>query len=302
MPSIVHSAASESSPAAQWRSGSGRLAGRRRTRILGVLSAVFGMLAVWAFFLEPRRLVVHREALDVPSWRPELAGLRVALISDLHVGSPYWGLDRLRSLVATTNAEQPDLVLLAGDYTINGVAFGTKIAPEAIAEVLGGLRAPLGVVAVLGNHDWIRYGDRIRAAFSSRGIVVLDNEVHVVQRGGRLLFLVGLADEIMRPQSVARTVESVPSGETSLVLVHEPDVFMNVGPRPSLTLAGHTHGGQVVLPLLGRPVVSSIHGERLAAGHVVDGGRHLFVTTGVGTSIFPVRFGVPPEVAILTLN
>jgi predicted MPP superfamily phosphohydrolase len=84
--------------------------------------------------------------------------------------------------------------------------------------------------------------------------------------------------------------------------MHEPDTFVDIDDRPSLTLAGHTHGGQVRLPWLGRLVVPSSYGERFAAGHVVENGRHMFVTTGVGTSIFPVRFGVPPELVILTLR
>jgi uncharacterized protein len=86
------------------------------------------------------------------------------------------------------------------------------------------------------------------------------------------------------------------------VLTHDPDVFPALGERPSLVLAGHTHGGQVCFPWIGCPIVPSIHGQRFVAGHVVEGGRHLFITSGVGTSIWPVRFGVPPEVVLLTLR
>jgi len=266
-------------------------------RLLGLV-VVFG-LAAWALFFEPRRLVVRHVDLELPHWSPEHAGLRIAVISDLHVGSPYWGLDRVRELVAATNAEHPDLVLLAGDYVIDGVRFGTKVDPEPIAEVLGGLRAPLGVVAVLGNHDWWNDGDRIGRAFSSRGIIVLENRVLELKSGGRPLFIVGLADAITRQQRVQETLATVPLGASTVVLVHEPDVFPAIDERASLTVAGHTHGGQVKLPILGRPIVPSDYGQRFAAGHVVEGGRHLFVTTGVGTSIFPVRFGVPPEVVIV---
>jgi predicted MPP superfamily phosphohydrolase len=272
---------------------------RGSTIAFGVLAI---LLALWAFWIEPRRLVVHRETLDVPHWPAADRGLRLALLSDLHVGSPHWTLERLQSLVETTNAQHPELVLLAGDYLINGIVFGKWVEPEAIARVLGGLQAPLGVVAVLGNHDWGNDGERVRRAFTAAGIVVLENEALELRRGEGHFYVVGLADALTRGVSMARAVANVPAGEPFLVLVHEPDVFTLVPSAASLTLAGHSHGGQVRLPFLGRLVVPSAYGQRYAAGHVVEGGRHLFVTTGVGTSIFPVRFGVPPEVAMLTLE
>lgn len=274
---------------------------RRRWIIRGPVLAIAAVLALWAFVIGPRRLVVHRETLALPRWSSQHDGLKVALLSDLHVGSPHWGIDRLRELVERTNAEKPDLVLLAGDYVIDGVPFGEKVAPEPIAEVLGGLRAPLGVVAVLGNHDWWNDGERIRRALGARGIVVLENEVHTTTHAGAPLSIVGLADAMTRSPRPTETLAAVPEGATTLVLVHEPDVFTTIDDRPALTLAGHTHGGQVALPVIGRPIVPSAYGQKYAAGHVVEGGRHLFVTTGIGTSILPARFNVPPELVVLTL-
>lgn len=268
-----------------------------RLSLLGCL-----LSGVWAFFIEPSRLVVNRQELSLPHWPGPLAGLRVALLSDLHVGSPHWGIERLRKLVVQTNAERPDLVLLAGDFMITGIPFGTDTSPELIADALTELRAPLGVVAVLGNHDaWIA-GDAVSRAFHARGLNVLENELYSLERAGARLTIVGLADLLTRPQRVRETIDSVPAGDAVLVLVHEPDVFPEIGARPALTLAGHTHGGQVDLPLLGRVWVPSEFGQRYVAGHVVENGRHLFVTTGVGTSIIPVRFRVPPELVILTLR
>ncbi|AKU99216.1 Phosphoesterase [Labilithrix luteola] len=259
-------------------------------------------LAAWAFLVEPARLVVDRVDLAIPHWRAEHAGLRVALLSDLHVGSPHWQLEDLKELVRKTNAEHPDLVLLAGDYVIDGVKFGTRTSPEPIAHELAELRAPLGVIAVLGNHDWWNDGVRVRHALESNGIVVLENEVRRIEKNGKSFYIVGLADAVTREQQIRPTLDAVPAGEPMIVLVHEPDVFPSIDARASITLAGHTHGGQVKLPFIGRAVVPSDYGERFAAGHVVEEGRHLFVTTGVGTSIFPVRFGVPPEIALLTLR
>lgn len=270
------------------------------TKAAAMFSAVG--LAAWAFFIEPARLVIDRVEVDVPHWRPEHDGLRVALMSDLHVGSPHWQLADLHELVRRTNAEHPELILLAGDYVIDGVKFGTRTAPEPIAHELGLLRAPLGVVAVLGNHDWGNDGARIRRALESNGVIVLENEICRLERRGKSFYVVGLADALLRESRIGPTLDTVPANEPTLVVVHEPDVFPRIDGRASLTLAGHTHGGQVRLPLLGRPVIPSDYGQRYAAGHIVEGGRHLFVTTGVGTSIIPVRFGVPPEIALLTIH
>jgi predicted MPP superfamily phosphohydrolase len=261
--------------------------------------------ALWAFWLEPQRLVVNRSELRLPSWPAKLSGLRVALLADLHVGSPYWDVAALTRLVERTNAERPDLVLLAGDYQINEVIGGSFVESEPIAEQLGKLRAPLGVFAVLGNHDWWNDGERTRRAFMAQGIQVLEEQAVRVERNGSAFYIVGLADQMERASNPGAALAQAAPGLPTLLLVHEPDVFATfpqVGLSPTLTLAGHTHGGQVWLPLLGRQVVPSRFGERYAHGHVVENERHLFVTAGVGTSIFPVRFLVPPEIALLTLR
>jgi predicted MPP superfamily phosphohydrolase len=259
-------------------------------------------LVIWAFWFEPRRLVFKQVTLDLPHWPEPLHGFRIALMSDLHVGSPYWDLERLADLVERTNQQQPDLVLLAGDYMINGVKFGKWVDPESIAGVLSGLRAPHGTVAVLGNHDWWNRRKRVRKALEDQGLVVLENEVHPIHAKNTRFFVVGLADYMMGPDDIEGSIAKVPQGDPFLVLVHEPDAFAEVDSRASLTLAGHTHGGQVWLPFLGRPVVPSAYGQRYAVGHIVEDGRHLFVTSGVGTSIMPIRFGVPPEVVLLELR
>ncbi|MEO8180032.1 MAG: metallophosphoesterase [Deltaproteobacteria bacterium] len=258
--------------------------------------------AVWAFWLEPRRLVFRELSLDVPRWPAELGGLRLALISDLHIGSPYWDLERLARLIAETNRRQPDLVLLAGDYLIDGVKFGSWVDPEAIARELGAVQAPLGTVAVLGNHDWWNDGVRVRRALESQGILVLENQAYAFTHAGREFYVVGVGDPLTGHAAVPEALAQVPPAAPFLVLVHGPDAFPAIDERASLTLAGHTHGGQVCLPWIGCPIVPSSYGQRFVAGHVVEGGRHLFITSGVGTSIFPVRFGVPPEVVLLRLR
>ena len=278
----------------------------RNTRCTQALKAL-GLLLVgalaWGFLGEPQRLVVRRYQLQLSGWPRALGGLKLALLSDLHVGSPFWDLPALERLVERTNAEKPDLVLLAGDYLIGGVPGGTFVGPEPIAATLSRLRAPLGVVAVLGNHDWLNGGEGFRRAFATHRIALLEDRALPLEYRGTRFTVVGLSDRVMHPTDPRAALRGV-EGPT-LVLVHEPDVFESfprLGLFPQLTLAGHTHGGQVRLPFLGRPVVPSDFGERYAYGHIVENGRHLFVTSGVGTSIMPVRFLVPPEVVIMILT
>jgi len=277
-----------------------------------VVLVVFVALAAWAFWLEPSSVSVRRVSLPVPRWREEHRGLKVAVLTDLHVGSPYVGLDKLRRVVERTNEERPDLILLLGDFVIGGkrdeggteggVVGGTFVGPEPIAAELKNLRAPLGVYAVLGNHDWWFDGERMTRALEGVGLAVLDNRAVRVESGGRGFWLAGVADLWTRKPDIEGTLKQVSTDEPVILFTHNPDIFPEVPPRVSLTLAGHTHGGQVNFPFVGRPMVPSHYGQRYAFGHVVEGGRHLYVSGGVGTSIIPARFRVPPEILVLSLE
>jgi predicted MPP superfamily phosphohydrolase len=271
-------------------------------RLVIALSGLGLLLILYGFFIEPGRLVVNHRTVPLQKCTQELFGLTIALLADIHIGSPHWDLAALDELVERTNAESPELILLAGDYQINGVKGGTHVPIEPIAAGLGKLRARLGVVAVLGNHDWWNDGERTRRAFEAQGIRVLEDDALRIEGKSGPFYVVGLADQLERHSDPKAAMAKVPARASSIVLVHEPDVFASfprLGIRPNLTLAGHTHGGQVWLPLLGRRVVPSEFGERYAIGHIVEEGRDLFVTSGVGTSIIPVRFMVPPEIALL---
>ncbi len=278
----------------------------RRLLLYALLAALLSgvALAVWAFLIEPDRVVVRRESLSLPNAGPALDGLKIAAISDIHAGSPHIGIEKLNRLVAETNRLQPDLVVLLGDYVIQEVVGGEFIEPEATAECLSRLHAPLGVFAVLGNHDWWLDGERVGRALSNVGIKVLENDAAGVVRDGQPLWVAGLADLWTRSPDTRKTLAAVNDSDDApvLLLTHNPDVFPDVPARVALTLAGHTHGGQVNLPLVGRPVVPSRYKQLYAYGHVVEGGRHLFVTSGVGTSILPVRFRVPPEITLITIT
>ena len=257
-------------------------------------------LVVWAFWWEPGRLVVDRTELELPGW-PAPLELRVALIADLHVGSPRNGVDNLRRVVQRVNEQTPDLVIIAGDLTIDNVVGGRFVPPERIAEELASLESRYGAFAVLGNHDRWLSAQRVQAALESADITVLENRNLPVEVAGGVVWLAGVSDYWTGHPSIGDALDGIPDGEPVILFTHNPDLFPEVPDRVSLTMAGHTHGGQVIIPFVGPGNTPSRFGARYAADHVVEDGRHLFVTTGVGTSRLGVRFLVPPEIASLTL-
>jgi len=259
-------------------------------------------LVLWAFAFEPASLTTREYRLLIPDWSAPLAGLRVAVLADLHVGSPFNGISKLHRIVDLTNRLTPDLIVIPGDLVVHGVLGGSFVAPEDTAAVLARLRAPQGVWASLGNHDWWFDGRRTMAALERHRIGVLEDRAVQIEHGNAHFWLVGISDFWEAPHDVQKAMSAVRDNAPVLMFTHNPDVFPNISQRFSLLIAGHTHGGQVRVPLLGRPIVPSKYGERFAFGHVVEGRHHVFVSPGLGTSILPVRFRVPPEITILELH
>lgn len=277
---------------------------KKRT-ILSIPAALFMVvlvLAVWSFVIEPDRLTVNDVHLQLNGWPSSFDNLRMVVIGDLHVGSPYIGAEKLRQIVRVVNEKNPDLILIPGDFVIQDVLGGHFVEPETIAENLKGLHARFGVYAVLGNHDRWLNAERVQRALESAGIRVLENDVARIEQGGGVLWLAGLSDLWTSQPDIPGTLGKTTGEGPVIMFTHNPDVFPLIPSRVILTVAAHTHGGQVNIPLLGRLIVPSHYGQRYAAGHVIEDGRHLFVTTGIGTSIIPVRFRVAPEIALLTIS
>jgi predicted MPP superfamily phosphohydrolase len=270
--------------------------GRRPGQLLGA-----GLIAAGAWALaEPARLKVRR--LDVPleRWPAALDGLRVAIVSDLHTGAPHVDERRVARIVGKVNAQRPDLIALVGDYADPTVPLGEPVAPEAVAEQLGELYARLGVFAVLGNHDWYHYGDRVPRALREAGIEVLENDAVAIEHQGEVLWVAGLADMRERDTDVEVALAMVPESQALIALTHDPDTFPSLRDRADVTLAGHTHGGQVGLPLLRRAAAPTSGGY--TGGEVREGGGYMYVSRGVGTTGLPIRFAAPPEIAVLRIR
>lgn len=274
----------------------------RRALAAALLGAGGAALGAYALLVEPSRVRVRRVELRLDRWPRVYDGFRLALIADLHAGTPHAGLERVEHVAALADRERPDLVALLGDFVDDEAAFADAVPPADVARALARIRAPLGLVAVLGNHDWRTGGEAVRAALRDAGIDVLENEARLLRDARTPLWVAGLADATERTPDVASALAPVPEEAALLVLSHDPDLFPSIPDRAALTVSGHTHGGQVSIPVVRPRVTPSLFGDRYLAGHVTERGRHLFVSRGVGTSTLPLRFRSPPEVVILTLR
>lgn len=259
-------------------------------------------LILWVFWIEPASLKVRSHEVQISHLPKSLAGLRIAVIGDLHIGAPQIDLKKLREIVTTTNAQSPDIILLAGDFLISEVVGGTYHPPKTFASIVGEFSAPLGVWAVLGNHDLWEDPAGVVAHLERQGIRVLRNGMHKIE-GPRGQFLLAGAEDFGERGLDSTFLRKVADYDgASILFTHNPDIFPELPDGITLAIAAHTHGGQVSLPGFGAPIVPSRYGQRYVAGHIVEQGQHYFVTTGIGTSIIPVRFRVPPEISLLHLN
>ncbi|MBV9739652.1 MAG: metallophosphoesterase [Hyphomicrobiales bacterium] len=293
----------------------------RRQAILAPLIGSIGGIALngYAFAYAPAfELKITQYRLAPQAWRNGPA-LRIAVLTDLHFGEPFVSLDRLDEIVARTNALSPDIICLLGDFE-PGHSFVSRAVPRADwARGLAALKAPLGVHTVLGNHDWWSDAEaQLRCttvplagrALLNAGLPLLENEAVPLAKGGKRFWVIGLGDQLayrvrgkrwVGRHDLDRALAQVSDHAPIVLLAHEPDIFPGVPKRVALTLCGHTHGGQV--RIFGySPLVPSDYGNRYAYGHVMERGRHLVVSGGVGPGKLPVRLGVPPEIVMVDLS
>ncbi|TDQ67358.1 hypothetical protein ATL17_1370 [Maritalea mobilis] len=268
------------------------------------------------------RLHIKKDRIKPDNW-PIGMSLRIVALADIHACTAWMNVPRIDKIVAQANALKPDIVVLLGDY-LSGMHLMFKSLPHNHwAESLARLEASLGVHAVLGNHDWwedlqaqARRGGPTMAgnALEEVGIQLYSNDAKHFRKDGYGFWLAGLESQLalLANRRIPRrgvvglddlegTLAQVTNDDPVVLMAHEPDIFPEVPERVSLTLSGHTHGGQV--RVRGRaPAVPSRYGNQYAYGHVVEEGRHLLVSGGLGYSVLPLRFGVPPEINLIELG
>ncbi|WP_024507762.1 metallophosphoesterase [Bradyrhizobium sp. ARR65] len=294
---------------------------RRFLKFLAGFGAFGTSTAAYGFGEPVFRLSLARYDLAPARWPADFP-LKIAVVADLHACDPWMSLDHIDAIVNHTNALNADVIVMLGDYVAGCRHMTRRIPAESWAAVLAQLKAPLGVHAILGNHDY--WDDRevqregqgttaARRALEAVGIPVYENDAVRLKKSGRPFWLAGLGDQLAyvpaaRFRRIRRigiddlgaTLAKVTDDAPVILLAHEPDVASRVPDRVALQLSGHTHGGQV--RLLGwSPVVPSRYGNRLAYGHARFN-CDVVVSGGLGCSIMPFRLGVPPELVLVTLG
>lgn len=226
-------------------------------------------------------------------------GYRIVQFSDLHLDGKMMTPKRLAEAVAHINAQQPDLVAFTGDFITKSIAF----REDDLIAALRGLAARDGKVAVMGNHDHSAAAGVIERVIAESGMINLNNAVHTIQRDGDCLHIAGVDSLVTHYARLDQVLQRLPDRGAAILLAHEPqfiDVSASTG-RFALQLSGHTHGGQINIPLLTRRLVSSCSHRRLSGGQYI-GGMLLYINRGLGTVALPFRFNCPPELTVFTLR
>ncbi|MHB8885425.1 MAG: metallophosphoesterase [Methylovirgula sp.] len=293
---------------------------RRFLQGAGVLLVSQFGLGSYAFAIEPGfRLDLTSYQITPPNWPKDLV-INAAVIADIHACEPLMPASRVRSIAEFTNRLRPDIIFILGDFNAGHRMVSAPVFPPQWGEALSVLRAPLGVYAILGNHDlWHGAlpgmpsdgGASIRKALQHADITLLENESVRLQKNGSPFWVAGLADQLGRRISPGRflglddlpgTLRQVNDDAPVILLAHEPFIFRHVPKRVAVTLCGHTHGGQVDLPILTAAYLGARWGDDYIYGHIVEDDRHMIISAGLGTSILPVRFLCPPEVVHVTIG
>jgi predicted MPP superfamily phosphohydrolase len=295
---------------------------RKFLRFIAGLGAFGTSTAAYGFGVEPLlRLRIARYDISPPGW-PSGFELKIAVIADLHACDPWMSLAHIEAIVERTNALHADVIVMLGDYVAGHRYMTQQVPAPEWASALAKLTAPLGVHAILGNHDY--WDDRAvqregqgktvaQRALEEAGIPVYENDVTRLTKGGHSFWLAGLGDQLAFLQAwrfgnvrrigvddLGATLAKVTDDAPVILLAHEPDVAFRAPKRVALQLSGHTHGGQV--RLFGwSPVVPSRYGNRLAYGHKKIN-CDVVVSGGLGCSILPFRLGVPPEIVLVTVG
>jgi hypothetical protein len=269
-------------------------------------AAAAGALAIAgdAVLLEPNRPHVIRQHFVLERWPERLDGFTIALLSDFHF-DPYFSIHPLTAAIPIVNALRPDLIVLTGDFVsvpLVGNDRKAAFAAEPCARLLSQMTAPHGLWAVLGNHDDGTDPQHVTRALQAEGIQVLANQSTALERDGARIWLAGVNDVLSHTADLSKTLRRVPAGEPVVLLAHEPDFADEASRFPiDLQLSGHSHGGQIRLPLLPPLYLPKMAKKYVLGGYQV-GPLALYTTCGLGTVGVPMRLNCPPEITLLSLQ
>lgn len=262
------------------------------------LLILFVVLCIDLFFIEPNILLTKSQKLEIPHWNKDLDGFKIALITDIHLGTKFVDLKKLARIVKVVNSKNPDLIVICGDLDAKSIS-KEKYSTTQIANILKNLKSKHGVIAVMGNHNYVP-PSVVKNIYQKSNIILLENEDYYFSHNAKTLRIVGFKDLWYFKSNSIQVVGMKDKTTPTVVLTHNPDYFPKMPNFVSLTLSGHTHGGEIVLPFIGSFFIPSEYGQRYRNGYIIENNKHLFVSRGVAT-LSGGRFLDPPEINILTL-
>ncbi|MBQ9244819.1 metallophosphoesterase [bacterium] len=261
----------------------------KKTFWITLITLLIVILGMYSHYIEPNKLNIVNYTIEDAA----LSGLKIVFASDFHVRD----MERLDKVVKLINEENPDFVLSVGDF-VEGHKFNhAAVAIEDIAKKLTEINSKYGFYTSFGNHETWYSKERAINALTAENIVVLLNNNTYIDINGKKVYIAGIEDELTEHPDITAALEGTEN--PVILLTHSPDVFPDVPESVNLTLAGHTHGGQIRIPLLGPIYTASKYYDKYAQGLIVENNKKMIVTRGVGYSILPFRFNCPPEIVVI---
>lgn len=259
-----------------------------------ILLILISVILTWSFLIEPNLLITKNIIIE----NKDLKGLKITVASDFHL--KRHDAKRLDKIVKKINNTNPDIIILLGDY-VNGISKIQTLSLKKITDNLKKIECRNGIYAVLGNHDiWLNENE-VTKCLQKANITVLNNENRILTINGKTFTLAGTNDFTEGKADIVQALYK--AQEPIILMTHNPDIFEDFVPQNvALTLSGHTHGGQVVIPFIGALIVPSSYGKKYANGLITEHNKKILITKGLGTTIFPIRFNCLPEIITITFK
>lgn len=267
-----------------------------------ILSLALLAFFIWSFAIEPDMIVVEEHDICVKKWADEFNDLRIVLAGDIHLNNLTYGAEKLDEIVEKINSLKPDLVLFTGDYITkrkNSPDFDIATAAKGLSKI----RSTYGVYGAFGNHDNLVGWRKMERLFGEiGGVKMLRNSSQTIAIRGKKLMISAIADANTMDVNISAALKGADNADGVIFLSHTPDIIRDIPSKFSIMLSGHTHGGQIWTPKFMRGFIKRRYIDKYERGLVKEDGKTLFITSGLGTSIVPMRFLVPPEIVLLKIR
>ena len=266
---------------------------------LSLLVVTILLVTIWSFIIEPERIVIKKVDITLPGWNKEHKNLKVAVLSDFHIGFGAMNRNKLNTIINITNSQNPDLILLLGDYV--NVSVKNKRFLNYLLDFKK-FRSKYGVFAVMGNHESWQVRHKIRSLLKDAGVNTLENRAVNITIDDKSFWIAGIEDLTSGHPDLGYIMKQINDDNPVIFLSHNPNIFTQLPKNVNLAIAGHTHGGQLYIPFLVNLLNRSPFKKSFLKGYMVKNNQHFYISSGLGTTIIPARFLISPEIVFLNLN